>query len=217
MQPMAGSCPRVALFGGTFDPIHLGHLAVAHAALACGLVDSVRFVPAGEPPHKPQGPRHSAEDRWCMAVIATLDEPRFRVERYEIDRPGRSFAIDTVEQARTALGVGAGSLYWVIGADAMAEIHSWHRAEELLARTRFLVIARDDLNEAALRARLAAASPGAAMPQMTFLDMPRVAVSSTALRARLAAGEAAPAGLPPSVATYIARYGLYRAAERVNL
>src|SRR5689334_21437191 len=99
---MARSSPRVALFGGTFDPIHLGHLAVATTALGCGLVDEVRFIPAGEPPHK-AGPRHSAEERWLMTVLATLSEPRFRVERWEIDRPGRSYAVDTLREAKTAL------------------------------------------------------------------------------------------------------------------
>lgn len=215
MDPMPGYTPRVALFGGTFDPIHVGHLAVARSALGCGLVDSVRFVPAGNPPHKPDGPRHSADDRWCMAIIATLDEPRFRVERWEIDRPGRSYAIDTVRQARAELELAADALYWVIGADAMALIHTWHQAEALLQETRFLVIGRDDLDEPALRKRLAEA--GGPMPTMTFLEMPRVAVSSTDLRRRLAAGEPRPEGLSPDVATYIERYGLYRAAERVNL
>ena len=224
MGAMAASSPRVALFGGTFDPIHSGHLAVARAALGCGLVDSVRFIPAGNPPHKPQGPRHSAEDRWCMAVLATLDEPRFRVERWEIDRPGRSFAIDTVLQARSAIGLapvpdGIGGdpehLYWVIGADAMALIHTWHRYEELFQLTRFLVIARDDLDEATLRARLAKTAPTMPADAMTFFDMPRVAVSSTELRRALAAGTPSPEGLPPQVATYIERYGLYRASERV--
>jgi nicotinate-nucleotide adenylyltransferase len=212
---MAAYTPRVALFGGTFDPIHVGHLAVARAALGSGLVDSVRFVPAGNPPHKPDGPRHAADDRWCMAVLATLDEPRFRVERWEIDRPGRSYAIDTVRQARAELALPEGGLYWVIGADAMALIHTWHQAEALLRETRFLVIGRDDLDGPALRARLAAS--GGPMPTMTYLEMPRVDVSSTDLRRRLAAGVPRPEGLSPGVATYIERYGLYRAAERVNL
>lgn len=208
---MARSIPRVALFGGTFDPIHRGHLAVAHAALGSGLVDSVRFIPAGNPPHKPQGPRQTPEERWCMAVLATLDEPRFRVERWEIDRPGRSYAIDTLQQAQAALGDA--ELYWVIGADAMALIHTWHRAEELFDWTRFLVIPREGVEEAHLRPTLA---PWVPQDRLSFMAMPRVDVSSTELRARLAQGDSCTDDLPAAVATYIGRYGLYQAPQEVR-
>ncbi|HEY9721124.1 MAG TPA: adenylyltransferase/cytidyltransferase family protein, partial [Oscillatoriaceae cyanobacterium] len=104
---------RVALFGGTFDPIHLGHLAAARAALDSGVVDEVIFVPAGQPPHKPQGARADAASRWLMTVLATLDEPAFRVARWEFDRPGKSYAVDTLRMARAELGDA--ELYWVIG------------------------------------------------------------------------------------------------------
>lgn len=211
---MARSTPRVALFGGTFDPIHRGHLAVAHAALASGLVDEVRFIPAGNPPHKPQGPRQTPEERWCMAVLATLDEPRFRVERWEIDRPGRSYAIDTLQQAHAALGQA--ELYWVIGADAMAHIHTWHRARELFEWTRFLVIPREGVDEAHLRPQLASVAPWAPADGLRFMAMPRVDVSSTELRARLATGDTCTDDLPASVATYIGRYGLYQAPQEVR-
>lgn len=213
---MPASSSRVALFGGTFDPIHAGHLAVANAAIGCGLVDAVRFIPAGNPPHKPQGPRHAAEDRWLMAVLATLDEPRFKVERWEIDRPGRSYAIDTVQEAKEALGSEGEQLLWIIGADAMALIHTWHRYEELVKLTRFLVISRDGVDETELRAQLAQTAPTMPKDAMTFLDMPPVPVSSTELRQQLAAGGPMPEGLPGPVATYIERYGLYRATERVK-
>lgn len=212
MQPMSRSTPRVALFGGTFDPIHRGHLAVARAALDSGRVDEVRFVVAGNPPHKPDGARHSAEERWCMAILATLDEPRFRVERWEIDRPGRSFAVDTVRQARAALKAAYGTepeLYWVIGADAMAQIESWHDAPTLFGLTRFLVLPREGFNETSLRDRLPDTVTWA------YLPMPPVNISSTALRAGLMAGEDVSAWLPPLVADYIQRYALYRAQPEV--
>jgi nicotinate-nucleotide adenylyltransferase len=210
---MSRPTPRIALFGGTFDPIHRGHLAVARSALDSGLVDEVRFVVAGNPPHKPAGPRHSAEERWCMAILATLDEPRYRVERWEIDRPGRSFAVDTVRQAQAALP-GA-ELYWVIGADAMALIDTWHDVEALFGLTRFLVVSREGFDEAALRDRLAHTCPWAGPDAFRYMAMPPVNISSTALRAQLAAGEDVSNWLPPPVAAYIQRYALYRTQPEV--
>lgn len=215
---MSRPTPRVALFGGTFDPIHCGHLAVANAALASGLVDEVRFVVAGNPPHKPAGPRHGAEDRWCMAILATLDEPRFRVERWELDRPGRSFAVDTVRQAKAALTAAYGTepeLYWVIGTDAMALIDTWHDVRTLFDLTRFLVISREGFDEAGLRDRLAATVPWADADRTRYVAMPPVNISSTELRARLSAGDDVSAWLPPLVAQYIQRYELYRVQPEV--
>lgn len=218
MKGMAPSPRRVALFGGTFDPIHIGHLAAARAAVASGHVDEVHFIPAGAPPHKPAGPRVSASERWLMTVLATLDEPRFRVARWEIDRPGPSYAVDTVSEARRALEAESEApveLYWVIGTDAMALIDTWHRVEELFALTRFLVIARRGFDEAQLRAHLATTVPWASPDRLVFEPMDLVDVSSTALRSRLAEGEQAPVGLPPLVAAYVERYGLYQPTREV--
>ena len=218
MAAMSEPARRVALFGGTFDPIHRGHLAAARAALGSGLVDEVRFVPAGSPPHKPRGTRATPEERWLRAVLATLDEPRFKVERWELDRPGPSFAIDTVRQARRELGGPDGQaveLYWVIGTDAIAPIDTWHAVRELFELTRFLVIARAGFDEASLRAHLARTVPWAPPGAITFCPMPLVNVSSTELRAHLAAGEHAPEALPVPVATFIRRYALYRAPAEV--
>lgn len=203
---------RVALFGGTFDPIHNGHMAAARACLASGLVDRVCFIPAGAPPHKPGGPVASAEARWCMTVLATLAEPGWRVERWEIDRAGPSFAIDTVRHAGAALRAADGTppeLYWLIGTDAMALIDTWRDVETLFALTRFLVIPRDGMDEAALRARLADTLPFAAPDRVRFLAMPPLDVSSTALRDRLARGELPRGALPESVATFVSRYAPY--------
>lgn len=207
---------RVALFGGTFDPIHLGHLAAARAALASGVVDEVLFIPAGDPPHKPAGANAGAEERWLMTVLATLEEPRFRVVRWEVDRPGRSFAVDTVAHARDALTGPDGTppaLYWVIGTDAMALIDTWRRVEDLFTLTRFMVIARRGFDEQALRARLEETVPWAPPDAMTFVPMDLVDVSSTDIRRCLADGEVPTGVLPPLVATYVRRYGLYRGLE----
>jgi nicotinate-nucleotide adenylyltransferase len=200
----------IALFGGTFDPIHVGHLAAAQAVLDQGHVQEVVFVPAGQPPHKPAGARASAEDRWVMTLLATLDEPRFSVARWEVDRAGEpTYAVDTLALARADLGPDV-DLVWVIGTDAMALIHTWHDAPRLFELTRFLVVARADYDEAGLRAELQRVAPWA--PQAThvsFVHMPHVDASSTAIRAHLAKGEPV-SGLAPAVETYIRRYGLYK-------
>jgi nicotinate-nucleotide adenylyltransferase len=200
--------PRtVALMGGTFDPIHAGHLAAARAVLDGGHAHEVVFVPAGVPPHKPAGARVDAAHRWCMTVMATLDEPRFRVARWEVDREGPTYAIDTLRMARAELP-GA-DLAWVIGTDAMALIHTWRDAPGLFELARFLVVARADFDEAGLWAELDRHAPWVPRDRVAFVHMPLVDVSSTAIRAELATGLPA-AGLTPLVATYIQRYGLYR-------
>lgn len=198
---------RVALLGGTFDPIHVGHLAAGHAVLAAGHVDEVVFIPAGQPPHKPAGPRVGAEHRWCMTVLATLDEPRFRVARWELERTGPTYAIDTIRAARQALGDAEPC--WVIGTDAMALIHTWHDVPGLFAETTFLVVARDGYDEAGLREELTRRVPWAPASAVKFVPMPPVDAASTSIRERLAQGLPTPE-LPAPVATYIDRYKLYR-------
>jgi nicotinate-nucleotide adenylyltransferase len=198
---------RVALFGGTFDPIHEGHLAAARAVLERGLVDEVVFVPAGDPPHKRARTLASAHDRYVMTVLATLNEPRFRVVPWELERAGPSYTVDTLEHARAVLG--AVDVYWLIGADAAWGLHTWQQAQRLVTLTRFLVVSREGFDEDGLRAQLALHFPACDGDWVQFVRMPEVAVSSTALRAACAAGRS-PDGLPQCVAAFIARYGLYR-------
>jgi nicotinate-nucleotide adenylyltransferase len=215
---MAPQPRRAALFGGTFDPIHLGHLAAARAALASGIVTEVLFLPAGDPPHKPRGPVASPHERWLMTVLATLDEPRFKVVRWELDREGPSYAVDTLHLAREALGTAnepPPEFFWVIGTDAMALIHTWHRYDELFTLTRFLVIAREGFDETALRAHLATTVPWAPAEALVFQPMSLVDVSSTEIRTRLAAQEPVSDLVPATVDTYIGRYGLYQQRQEV--
>lgn len=213
---MATPTRRIALFGGTFDPIHLGHIAAARAAIASGIVEEVLFLPAGDPPHKPRGPVASPEDRWLMTVLATLDDPRFKVVRWELDREGPSYAVDTLKQARAALMAPDGSVpefYWVIGTDAMALIHTWHEPRELFTLTRFLVISREGFDEAALRAHLETTVPWIPDQALVFQPMSHVDISSTEIRRRLAEHAPVDGLVSPDVATYIGRYGLYERQE----
>ena len=171
-----------------------------------------------------------------MTVLATLDEPRFRVARWEVDRVGPTYAVDTLRVARQALAAEPGyggppahgcaapaepghgrpiELAWVIGTDAMALIHTWYDVRGLFEATSFLVVARTGYDEAGLRAELARTVPWAPAAAVRFVAMPPVDVSSTAIRTRLGRGEVAPE-VPAPVFTYIRRYGLYRQAAGVT-
>ena len=200
-----------ALYGGTFDPFHAGHLAVARAVRDAGLVDEVLIIPSGHPPHRGDT-RASAEERWCMAVLATVEERGMRVVRWETERAGEgpTYAYDTLRSARIALGPAV-DLAWVIGADALRLLGTWHRIGELVREVRFLVVPRADEDEAWLRRFLTADPSGLPVDRFAFVPMDRVPVSSTAVRERLAHGSPVEGWLPPLVARHVARYGLYAA------
>lgn len=197
-----------ALFGGTFDPFHAGHLAVARAARA--EADEVLVIPGGTPPHR-GGTGATAEERWLMAVMATVHEPGMRVVRWETDRAGagRTYAIDTLAAARAALGPDA-RFSWVIGADAMALIHTWKDVQALFAQMGFLVVPRDGRGEAWVRAQLA--PHGLPADRIRFVPMPEVDVSATELRAMLASGRDVGPMLAPEVVAFARKYRPYGTA-----
>jgi nicotinate-nucleotide adenylyltransferase len=187
---------RIALFGGTFDPIHKAHLAVAREAAARFALDRVLFIPAERPPHKQGGARAPYEDRVRMAELATADDPRFRVSRLE-QGTARSYSIDTIEKARAALAPGD-ELFFIIGADAFAEIRTWRRWQDVAAAVRFLVVSRPN--------SAYETPPEARVDRLDTLSLP---VSSSEVRAELAAGRRPPE-LPEAVLRYIEERGLYR-------
>lgn len=201
-----------ALFGGTFDPFHAGHLAVARAARA--EADEVIVIPGGTPPHR-AGTGATSEERWLMAVLATLAEPGMRVARWETDRAGagRTYAIDTLAAARAALGPDA-RLSWVIGADAMALIPTWKDVGALFAGMGFLVVPRDGHGEAWVRAELAAS--GLPLERVGFVPMPEVDVSATEVRAMLASGGDVGPMLAPEVVAFARKYRPYRSAAETT-
>src|SRR6476661_10287697 len=131
---------RLAIFGGTFDPIHQAHLAVAREAADRFHLDRVLFIPAARPPHKQHGPCAPYEDRVRMAELATAGDPRFRVSRLE-EGTARSYSIDTISKVRAGMAP-ADELFFIIGADAFAEIRTWHRWRDVARGVRFLVVSR---------------------------------------------------------------------------
>lgn len=188
---------RLALFGGTFDPIHNAHLTVAREAADQFQLDQVWFIPAAHPPHKTDQMMAGYEDRLKMVELACRADPRFQPSRLEAGAQ-KSYSIDTVEKVR---GMGE-EPFFIIGADAFAEIATWHRWHELVAATEFIVVTRPGHDYT---------SPDGA--RVHRLDTVALPVSSSEIRAKLAAGET-PAELPPSVAAYILKKGLYRHAQK---
>jgi nicotinate-nucleotide adenylyltransferase len=206
-----GILARLGIFGGSFDPVHAGHLHAARSALRAFDLDHVVFVPAREPPHKPGRELVSGKDRLEMLRLAIAGEPRFSVHGLELERPGPSFTIDTVRELPGLLGAPDGaSVFLVLGSDNLAGLPTWRAARELLARVQPIVVHREGDPEPAFGAVERALGPGAAAKcRAGYLALPPVEVSSTELRTRLPnlGGEAV--DLPRGVLAYIRRRGLY--------
>lgn len=183
---------RIAIFGGTFDPVHSAHLVVAREAADAFHLDQVLFIPAGNPPQKEA--RASFEDRFRMTEFACASDPRFIVSRLE-EGAQKSYSIDTIERVRARNG----DLFFIIGADAFAEIQSWHRWQDVVRSVEFIVVTRPG-HQYTLPA-------GARVHRLETVALP---LSSSEIRQTLARGET-PAGLPPSVLNYIRSRGLYGA------
>jgi nicotinate-nucleotide adenylyltransferase len=192
---------RIAIFGGTFDPIHDAHLAVAREAADAFDLDRVLFVPAKSPPHK-LGDLHACFDhRMRMVELACAADHRFEASSIE-DHPGRSYSFDTAVLVRDRIGPTA-RLFFLIGADAFAEIRSWHRWQELIRLVEFIVVSRPrrafDIPE------------GAQVHRLDTLELP---VSSSAIRKSLERGELE-VPIPDAVRDYISEHGLYLSEPNV--
>ncbi len=192
---------RLGILGGTFDPIHLGHLAIAEEVWARCALDTVLFIPAGDPPHKPfeqTGAAHRAR----MVELAIADNPHFSLSRMELERPGLSYTVDTLRALRTAHQEAA--LFFILGADAAAEFFSWREPRAIMALAQVVAVSRPGFPEDALAAARAAG--------MVTVTAPGVAVSSHELRARARQGWSLRYLVPDAVAEYITEQGLYRNA-----
>ncbi len=192
---------RVGIMGGTFDPIHHGHLVAASEVSSLFELDEVIFVPTGEPWQKTERQVSPAEHRYLMTVIATASNPRFWVSRVDIDRAGPTFTVDTIRDiAAQRPGV---ELYFITGADALGQILSWERAEEALQLARFVGVTRPgyELTDAHLPT-----------DSVTLLDVPAMAISSSDCRARVQRGQPVWYLVPDGVVQYINKHRLYRTA-----
>ena len=188
---------KLAIFGGTFDPIHDGHLALAREAAARFGLDKVLFVPAAHPPHK-DGVTHAPfADRVRMAELACAGDPRFEVSRLE-EGTERSYSIDTIEKLHARLAPGD-ELYFLIGADAFAEIQTWHRWRDVARGVRFLVASR--------HGHQYQSPQGVEFDRIDDIEVP---ISSSEIRRALGSCRS-PSGLAPAVLDYAVSHGLYGA------
>lgn len=189
---------RLGVMGGTFDPIHHGHLVVASEAQHLLQLDEVVFVPSGQPPHKSQRFVTAAEDRYLMTVIATASNPRFTVSRMEIDRAGFSYTIDTLRQLRNDRPDA--DLFFITGADALAQILSWKDVSELWSLAHFVGVSRPGH---------ALHDPGVPADRVTFLEIRALAISSTECRERVIDAKPLWYLVPDGVVRYIDKHRLY--------
>jgi nicotinate-nucleotide adenylyltransferase len=196
--PARDGRPRIGVMGGTFDPIHHGHLVAASEVADRFGLDEVVFVPTGQPWQKSEREVSPAEDRYLMTVIATASNPRFSVSRVDIDRGGPTYTVDTLADLHKALPDA--QLFFITGADALAQILSWREAEQVFRYAHFIGVTRpgyelgdDHLPEGAV----------------TLIEVPAMAISSTDCRRRVEGGRPVWYLVPDGVVQYISKRHLY--------
>ena len=199
---------RVGVIGGTFDPIHVGHLIIAEEARTRLDLDRVVFVPAGEPPHKLDHEIADPERRLDMVQLAIADNEHFCVSRVDLDREGPCYTVDTIRLLQDAWGAEA-EIYFVIGSDSLADLPNWYHPEELLRLCRVVTVERpgQQVNLEELRPLLVGTDSLIRMP-----DTPTVDISATEIRSRVRCGHGIRYLVPASVEHYIGQHGLYRGA-----
>jgi nicotinate-nucleotide adenylyltransferase len=201
------------VFGGTFDPIHYAHLAVAEAAREAFDLRRVLFIPAAMPPHKPDRPITAAADRFAMVEAAIAGNERFEISRVELDRGGPSYTAETLASLRAA--DADDPLALILSAESFAELPTWHEPERILELAAAIVVAPRfgyDEVDAGFLARHFPSSAGRAV----FLDGPRIRMSASEVRERATSGRSIRYLVPDAVAAYIGDHGLYQDQRRTD-
>jgi nicotinate-nucleotide adenylyltransferase len=193
----------LAVFGGSFDPVHLGHLIMAQEALVRLPVRSVLFVPARRPAHKRSRALAPVRDRVAMLRLAIRSHPRFSISRMEVERAGVSFTADTLE---TLAREGAGALYFLMGQDSLEEFGAWRDPDRIARLARLAVVPRGDRGLPRVRSTL--------RRRVLLLHSPRIGISSREIRRRIRRGLPVRYWIPDPVLDYIARHGLYGSRSR---
>jgi nicotinate-nucleotide adenylyltransferase len=217
---------RIGILGGTLDPIHSGHLAAAQAARTALDLTDVVVLPSRVPPHRQHGPAASTYHRFAMAALAVNDEAHVTVSDEELSAEGPSYTALTLERM-AARGFDPCELFFITGADAFAEIETWHRYPAVLDLAHFIVISRPGVPAASLRERLphlharfaAADRRVVARPSVFLVEARTPDISSTEIRRRLRSGERITGLVPPAVERHIERHRLYaetRTADQVR-
>lgn len=195
---------RLGVMGGTFDPIHYGHLVTAEEALEQFRLDEVVFVPTGQPWMKEHEVVSSSEDRYLMTVIATASNPKFSVSRVEVDREGATYTVDTLRSLREEQGAGT-DLFFISGADAILEILHWREPQELFELAHFIAATRPGYDLAHFEE-----DATSLRSEVSVMHVPALAISSTDIRARIADGHPIRYLVPEGVKSYVEKAGLYR-------
>ncbi len=204
---MASMGRRIGVMGGTFDPIHHGHLVAASEVQSSFDLDEVLFVPTGEPWQKSEREVSVAEHRYLMTVIATAANPRFQVSRVDIDREGLTYTIDTLRELKKQFPDD--ELFFITGADALSSIITWQSYEELFELAHFVGCTRPGHE---MQLDVLADLPS---DRVSMVEIPALAISSTDCRTRVEAGEPVWYLVPDGVVQYIGKHGLYRSGERL--
>jgi nicotinate-nucleotide adenylyltransferase len=199
-----GKPKRLGVMGGTFDPIHYGHLVTAEAALSEFQLHEVVFVPTGQPWMKVDRDVAAPEDRYLMTVIATSSNPRFWVSRIEVERQGPTYTIDTLDELRRQVEEDV-DLFFITGADAILEIFHWKDPEEVLGLAHFIAATRPGYDVA----RFEREAP-TSHPNISVMNVPALAISSSDIRRRVREGRPVRYLVPEGVQTYIEKSRLYR-------
>ena len=200
---MAGK--SLGILGGTFDPIHMGHLRMAEHVFQRMELESIVFIPAYVPPHKLGQDFAPAQDRYAMTELAVADSPHFTVSDMELKRTGVSYTIDTIRQLHAQYEDR--ELNFIIGADSVAQLHTWHNIEEMLELTRFVAVWRPGY-EGAMEEMVRHLGEQA-KERVLLLDTPVYDISSTEIRTRIRQGLGLAGLVPPAVERYIYEHGLY--------
>jgi nicotinate-nucleotide adenylyltransferase len=195
---------RLGVMGGTFDPIHYGHLVTAEEALVQFRLDEVLFVPTGQPWMKEHEQVSPPEHRYLMTVIATASNPKFSVSRTEVEREGPTYTIDTLRSLRDEQGAGT-DLFFITGADAILEILHWREPEEVFGLAHFIAATRPGYDLAHFDEEAASSHPA-----VSIMHIPALAISSTDIRQRVAEGRPLRYLVPEGVKSYIEKAELYR-------
>jgi len=200
---------RVGVFGGTFDPIHLGHLAAARSILATLKLDKVIFVPAGQPWLKAGMLVSPVQDRVEMLRLAVARRRVFELSTIEADRPGPSYTVDTMETLQRQSG-SESALFFLLGSDALMDIAKWKEPQRLIQLCQLVAFARPGFGLPTMEA-LEATAPGVSQ-RVVFVEVPQVNIRATDIRRRVAEGRSIQRLVPRAVERYILEHGLYRAA-----
>jgi nicotinate-nucleotide adenylyltransferase len=200
----------LGVLGGTFDPIHNGHLAAAEAAQALLSLDTITLIPSRIPPHRHDPVGATAEQRFDMAALAANEKPGWSASRIEIDREGPSFTYETLVELARRVSVTS-QFFFILGADAFAEIASWSRYPAVLDLAHFVVVSRPGITLDSLRARVPSAfdRQSSAQTRVILLESPTPDISSTDIRRRVRAGKPLAGLVPDAVAAYIRQHRLY--------